>query len=232
MQPHPLDNPIWTALTTSQVHFAEVSELARRFVPDVGPLAGFEQPTREAYASLAKLVRVGTGAGLFLEAPANQADIESAGFKVAEQDSLLQMIYSDCELPARRIDFVKLTAADSPHMLALATMMKPGPFGTRTHELGSYIGVRREGQLAAMAGERMRVPGYTEVSAVCSHPNHSGHGYATALMVELIGQIRGRNEIPILHVRSSNTHAIGLYRRIGFSDRRHFHFTVIGKSGA
>src|ERR1700730_5878188 len=208
MQPHPLDNPIWTSLTTSQVHFAEVSELARRFVPDVGPLAGFEQPTREAYASLAKLVRVGYIPRLFLEAPANQADIESAGFKVAEQDSLLQMIYSDCELPARRIDFVKLTTADSPHMLALAAMMKPGPFGTRTHELGSYIGVRREGQLAAMAGERMRVPGYTEVSAVCTHPNHSGHGYAAVLMRQVMLGIRNRGEVPFLHLRQDNVRAI------------------------
>jgi predicted GNAT family acetyltransferase len=83
-----------------------------------------------------------------------------------------------------------------------------------------------------MAGERMRMPGFTEISAVCTHPHHSGHGYATALMVELIEQIRRRKEIPILHVRSSNTHAIGLYRRIGFADRRHFHFTVIGKSAA
>jgi predicted GNAT family acetyltransferase len=149
-----------------------------------------------------------------------------------EQDSLLQMIYSDCELPAREIDFVQMTAADSPDMLSLATMMKPGPFGTRTHELGTYIGVRREGQLAAMAGERMRMSGFTEISAVCTHPSHSGHGYATALMVELIGRIRRRNEIPFLHVRSSNTHAIWLYRRIGFADRRHFHFTVIGKSAA
>src|ERR1700722_101610 len=229
---HPLDNPIWTALTTNQSRFAQVSELARKFVPEVGTLAGFEQPTREAYASLGKLVPVGNRAGLFLEAPANRDDVEAAGFKIVEQDSLLQMIYADCELPAREIDFVPMTAADSPEMLELATMMKPGPFGTRTHELGTYIGVRREGQLAAMAGERMHVPGFTEISAVCTHPSHSGHGYATALMVELIGQIRGRNEIPILHVRSSSTHAIGLYRRLGCSDRRHFHFTVIGKSGA
>jgi predicted GNAT family acetyltransferase len=142
------------------------------------------------------------------------------------------MIYSDRELPASAVDLGKLTAADVPEMVALATMMKPGPFTTRTHELGIFIGVRREGQLAAMAGERMRMPGYTEISAVCTHPNYAGHGYATALMVELIGQIRRRNEIPILHVRSSNTHAIGLYRRIGFSDRRHFHFTVIGKTAA
>jgi predicted GNAT family acetyltransferase len=228
---HPLDNPIWTALTTNQSRFAQVSELARKFVPEVGPLAGFEQPTREAYASLGKLVPVGNRAGLFLEAPANRDDVEAAGFKIVEQDSLLQMIYADCELPAREIDFVPMTAADSPEMLALATMMKPGPFGTRTHELGTYIGVRREGQLAALAGERMHVPGFTEISAVCTHPNHSGHGYATALMVELIQQIRRRNEIPFLHVRSSNN-AIGLYRRIGFADRRVFHYTVIAKSAA
>ena len=228
---HPLDNPIWTALTTSQSHFAQVSDLARKFVPEVGPLAGFAEPTPEAYASLGKLVPVGNRAGLFLEAPANRDDVEAAGFKIVEQDSLLQMIYADCELPAREIEFVPMTAADSPEMLALATMMKPGPFGTRTHELGTYIGVRREGQLAALAGERMHVPGFTEISAVCTHPNHSGHGYATALMVELIQQIRRRGEIPFLHVRLSNT-AIGLYRRIGFADRTVFHYTVIGKSGA
>jgi predicted GNAT family acetyltransferase len=229
---HALDNPIWTALTTSQAHFAEGHGLARRFQAEIGPLAGFAEPTREAYLALGKLARTGTGAGIVLEASANAADVESAGFRIVEQDSLLQMIYSFRELPASALDFVKLTAADVPEMVGLATMMKPGPFTTRTHELGNFIGVRREGQLAAMAGERMRMPGYTEISAVCTHPNHAGHGYATALMVELIGQILRRNEIPILHVRSSNTHAVGLYRRIGFSDRRHFHFTVIGKTAA
>jgi ribosomal protein S18 acetylase RimI-like enzyme len=221
MGTHALDNPIWTALTTSQAHCAEGDGLARRFQAEIGPLAGFAEPNGEAYVAVGKLVRVGTGAGLFLEAPANTADVEPAGFRIVEQDSLLQMIYSDCELPARTLDFVKLTALDVPEMVALATMMKPGPFG-----------VKRERQLAAMAGERMRMPGYTEISAVCTHPNHAGHGYATALMVELIGQIRRRNEIPILHVRSSNTHAIGLYRRIGFTDRRRFHFAVIAKTAA
>jgi predicted GNAT family acetyltransferase len=232
MAPHPLDNPIWTALTTTQAHFADGDGLARKFQAEIGPLAGFAQPTREAYNALGKLVRAGTGAGLFLEAPANAADIESAGFRIVEQDALLQMIYSDWELPRRALDFVKLTAVDVPEMVALAAMMKPGPFTTRTHELGNFIGVRREGALAAMAGERMRMCGYTEISAVCTHPKHAGHGYATALMVELIGQIRRRNEIPILHVRASNTHAISLYRRIGFADSRQFHFTVIGKTAS
>ena len=232
MSMHALDNPIWSALTTSQAHFAEGDGLARRFQAEIGPLAGFAEPGREAYVALGKLVRVGSGAGLFLETPANAADVESGGFRVVEEDSLLQMIYSDCELPARALDFVKLTPADVPEMVALATMMKPGPFSTRTHELGDFVGVKREGQLAAMAGERMHVPGYTEISAVCTHPNHAGHGYATALMVELIGRIRRRKEVPILHVRSSNTHAISLYRRIGFADRRHFRFTVVGKTAS
>jgi predicted GNAT family acetyltransferase len=232
MAAHALDNPIWTALTTSQAHFAEGDGLARKFQAEIGPLAGFAEPSREAYVALGKCARAGAGAGLFLEAPANVADVESGGFRMVEQDSLLQMIYLDCELPARPLDFVKLTAADVPEMVALAAMMKPGPFTTRTHELGTFIGVKREGRLAAMAGERMHVPGYTEISAVCTHPNYAGNGYAKALMVGLIGQIRRRNEIPILHVRSSNTHAISLYRRIGFADRRHFHFTVIGKSAA
>jgi predicted GNAT family acetyltransferase len=231
MGTHVLDNPIWTALTTSQAHFAEGDGLARKFQAEIGPLAGFAEPIREAYNALGKLVRVGAGAGLFLEAPANVAEVESGGFRIVEQDSLLQMIYSDCELPASALDFVKLTAADVPETVALATMMKPGPFTTRTHELGNFIGVRREGQLVAMSGERMCMPGYTEISAVCTHPNHLGHGYATALMVELIGQIRRRDEIPILHVRSSNR-AINLYRRIGFAERRHFHFTVIGKTSS
>ena len=231
MGTHVLDNPIWTALTTSQAHFAEGDGLARKFQAEIGPLAGFAEPIREAYNALGKLVRVGAGAGLFLEAPANVAEVESGGFRIVEQDSLLQMIYSDCELPASALDFVKLTAADVPEMVALATMMKPGPFTTRTRELGKFIGVRREGQLVAMSGERMRMPGYTEISAVCTHPNHLGHGYATALMVELIGQIRRRDEIPFLHVRSGNS-AISLYRRIGFAERRHFHFTVIGKTAS
>jgi predicted GNAT family acetyltransferase len=115
-------------------------------------------------------------------------------------------------------------------MLALAKMTKPGPFGMRTRELGTYLGIRIEGQLAAMAGERLHLPGYTEISAVCTHPNHVGRGYARTLMVELIRQIRNRNEIPILHVRPENARAIELYRRLGFADRHLSRYAVIRKS--
>jgi predicted GNAT family acetyltransferase len=232
MATHPLDNAIWTALMTSQSYLAQKNLLARKFPTEITPLAAFEEPTPEAYAALCGLLRPGTGAAPLLDAPANVSAIEAAGCRMLEQSGVLQMIYEDRELPARKIDFEKLTPADAPEMLALAKLTKPGPFGLRTHELGTYLGIRREGRLAAMSGERLHLPGYTEISAVCTHPDHLGHGYATALMVELIHQIRSRNETPILHVRPENTRAIELYHRLGFADRRLFHFAVIAKPAA
>jgi predicted GNAT family acetyltransferase len=145
---------------------------------------------------------------------------------------MLQMIYTDCNLPQPSREFIELTAADAAEMFALATLTKPGPFGIRTRELGDYIGIRREGKLVAMAGERLRAPGFTEVSAVCTHPNHLGHGYATGLMVEIMQRILMRGETPFLHVRSQNQHAIDLYRRLGYVDRHLFQLTILRKNAS
>jgi predicted GNAT family acetyltransferase len=115
-------------------------------------------------------------------------------------------------------------------MVELATLTKPGPFGSRTHELGTYVGIRQEGhegKLVAMAGERLKVPGYTEVSAVCTHPNHTGKGYACVLMQEIMRGIADRGEIPMLHVRRDNTRAIALYKRLGFTTRTVVHYAVL-----
>ena len=123
--------------------------------------------------------------------------------------------------------FVRLTHSDVPEMQALAQLTKPGPFGARTHEMGDYLGIRSAGILAAMAGERLRLPGYTEISAVCTHPHHLGHGYASALMGELMNRIRNRRELPFLHVRPENTRAIQLYERLGFKQRASFYYAVL-----
>ena len=112
-------------------------------------------------------------------------------------------------------------------MVELATLTKPGPFGTRTHELGCYVGIRDGEKLVAMAGERLKVPGFTEVSAVCTHPDHLGKGYAARLMTEVIRRIRERGERPFLHVRSDNARAIALYERLGFGKRWEGHFAVL-----
>ena len=225
MHAHPLDNPVWTALTTTQAHFAEASALARRFPATIGPLAGFETPTREAYESLGELFPAGGVAAICLDEPPELPET----WVLHEIAPMLQMIYTDCKLPPPASDFVKLSAADALEMLALATLTKPGPFAIGTHELGDFIGIKREGKLAAMAGERLRAPGYTEVSAVCTHPDYLGHGYATGLMVEIMRRILARGETPFLHVRSQNQRAIEIYRRLGYVDRHLFQLTILRK---
>jgi predicted GNAT family acetyltransferase len=120
-----------------------------------------------------------------------------------------------------------MTDADAAEMLALATLTKPGPFFARTHQLGRFIGVRDNGVLVAMAGERLKTPGYTEVSAVCTHPDHRGRGYAAALMRQVMGGIVARGETPFLHSYAANTGAIRLYESLGFRFSRELVMTVL-----
>jgi predicted GNAT family acetyltransferase len=126
-------------------------------------------------------------------------------------------------------EVLALGAPDSAEMIALTALTKPGPFGSRTHELGTYLGIRSEENLVAMAGERLKVPGYTEVSAVCTHPDHQGKGYAGILMTEVMKRIRDRGETPFLHVRGDNVRAVEIYKKLGFHQRKHGHFAVLRK---
>jgi len=115
-------------------------------------------------------------------------------------------------------------------MLALATLTKPGPFFARTHQLGDFIGVKKNGALVAMAGERMKPPGFTEVSGVCTHPDHRGHGYAAGLSRIVASRILERGETPFLHAFATNTGAISVYRALGFALRRDITLTVLARA--
>jgi predicted GNAT family acetyltransferase len=224
---HPLDNVIWQALTTRQTQFAEACGPARRFMREVTSLSALLEANQESYASLVELVEPQGTAALFLDT----AWESRAGWDYVAGAPLLQMV---CESggPTTRsqLEIVALGSQDSPEMVGLATLTKPGPFGTRTHELGTYFGVRREGKLVAMTGERLKVPGYTEVSAVCTHPEHTGNGYAQALMTEVMRRICGRGEIPFLHVRADSARAIAIYEKLGFAKRKQGHFAVIRRT--
>jgi len=230
---HPLHNIIWKALTTRQGEFGECSDQACRFMPEVTSLAGFREPTPEGYSSLSGLPGAPGTIALFLDAPYEKR----AGWELVASAALLQMVCEDGRAaPAARdardpelIELIELGDADSPEMIELTALTKPGPFGKRTHELGTYLGIRRDGKLVAMAGERLKVPGHTEVSAVCTHPDHTGHGYARILMSEVMRRIRARGERPFLHVREDNVRAIALYERLGFEARVKLHLAVLRK---
>jgi len=229
---YPLDNVIWTALTTRQAEFAETSTQARRFVPQVTSLAGFSEPTPAGYESLKGLLGGRETIALFLDEPYEPR----AGWELVGKAALLQMV---CEngnalpiTPIPSAELIELSGTNSAEMIELTALTKPGPFNKRTHELGTYLGIRRGGRLVAMAGERLKVLGYTEVSAVCTHPEHTGHGYARLLMTEVMRRIHGRGETPFLHVREDNARAIELYHRLGFKRRRLSHLAVLRKNGS
>jgi ribosomal protein S18 acetylase RimI-like enzyme len=224
----PLNNPIWQSLITTHAHFAEIHGKARKFPHEVSVLSGLPEPTPENYDSLAAMMRPGERVGMFLEDPPDPP----APWAIDRTCPLLQML---CEKrsafpnapPAMHPEFIRLTEADVPETLALTKLTNPGPFGARTHELGDYFGIRIAGTLAAMAGERLRLPGYTEVSAVCTHPDHLGHGYASAVMGVVMDNICSRGELPILHVLPENTRAIQVYERLGFTKRAMLHLAVL-----
>ena len=224
---HPLDNVIWQALTTRQECFAQGCGAARTFIADVGPLSAFEDGEAAGYRSLASLLGGKEIGAVFLNAPYEPRE----GWEYLAGAPLVQMVHENggnaIARSTQRIDLVELGSSDSPEMIALTKLTHPGPFGPRTHELGTYLGIRDEGKLVAMAGERLKVAGYTEVSAVCTHPDFLGQGYAAALMSEIMRCIRKRGETPFLHVRQDNARAIALYERLGFRTRWSGHFAVL-----
>ena len=222
---HPLDHPIWTALTTTQQALAEGDARARRYPTEVTPFADMPDLSAENFAALAALMSPTDIAVLFTP----QAVKAPAEFKVVLADTGEQMIGTPVETPANGVDIVTLGVDDVPDMIELTALTRPGPFTARTHELGTFLGIRVDGQLVAMAGERMKPAQYTEMTAVCVHPSHRGRGYGQMLLSAVSRQIVSRGEIPFLHVFTSNHSAIALYRRQGMEIRRRLHVTVLKK---
>ncbi len=219
----PLDNITWHALTTSQAHFSEGNGSARRFHPSIGPLAGVSAPDAEGFAALGQLMGPQEPAALFLE----KAVEAPPDFKVLRSIPLLQMLHDGTRPAQPKHEHIVLNASDVPEMIALARLTEPGPFEQRTIELGGYIGIRKNGELASMAGERLRIPGYTEISAVCTHPDHLGHGYAASLMTDIIHRLLDRGDVPFLHSRHDNDRAIAIYERLGFRKHAMLHLLVV-----
>jgi len=222
-----LDRPIWSALTTSQNHLAQGGPRALRYPVDMTPFADMADMSPASFAALRDLLSGSQVAALFTPEPVEMP----AGFKVVLAETGEQMIGSPADSPLRDAEIVTLGAGDVPAMVALTELTKPGPFALRTHELGTFLGIRAGGELVAMTGERMKPGKFVEMTAVCVHPEYRGRGYAQALLAAVARRIEARGEIPFLHVFSNNTSAIALYQRQGMRIRRRLYVTAFMKEG-
>jgi predicted GNAT family acetyltransferase len=219
-----LDRPVWASLTTSHSHFSFGSPLARRYAREVNLFASARDDTEPALAALAVLVEPGEQVYV-LQVP--KIAVPPGLIALKEAMGVQMVARRSFEVLAGREEILKLEDADTPEMLALAKLTEPGPFLARTHHMGRFIGIRIDGRLAAMAGERFRFPGYTEVSGVCTHPDFRGRGLARRLSATVAAGIEARGERPFLHAWKSNRAAISLYESLGFELRSEVNVAVL-----
>jgi ribosomal protein S18 acetylase RimI-like enzyme len=216
-----LDNPAWSSLVGAHSHLAEGGDLARRYPADVSPWAAVRDwHDPGVWDAIVELV----GHGAQFPAPPESVALP-AGWERGAPFEGVQLVETD-RLQGRPDDeAVLLGAADVPEMLDLVARAQPGPFLPRTYEMGRYVGIRRDGRLAAMAGERLQPAGWTEISAVATDERYRGQGLASRLVLDVVHHIHRRGARAMMHAAASNTHAIGLYERLGFALRRR---TVFG----
>jgi ribosomal protein S18 acetylase RimI-like enzyme len=216
----PLDTPIWTALTTKQAQLAHTSALARRFQPEMTLLGALAANTAMAFDSLAQLIQRDSVNLYFISPPQIPT-----GWEIVRAVELRQMV-QETETPppdpqrSATPEIIELTPADVPEMSVVYTATRPGRMlCPRIQKLGQFLGVREEGKLVAMGGLRLHIAGYREITTVATLPGHEGRGYATAIVRALVERVRLRGERPFLTVRTDNTRAIEIYRRLGFKER-------------
>ncbi len=213
---HPLDNPIWESLTSRHAALGIRNGDAARYRKEISRMAGLGEPRPEALEDLAKIVEPGE---FVLVMGADALHDLGPSWRIAELIPLVQMVL-DAPLAAPDLEVEELDERDADDVMTLVARTEPGPFERRTLEMGRYVGLRVEGRLVAMAGERMKPPGHTEISAVCTDPDFRGRGLGEALVREIAAPIQALADVPFLHVHAENERAIALYERLGFARRR------------
>ncbi len=221
---HVLDNPAWNALISGNKHLAYGDDRVKYFDKAVSPFAAFRENTNENLLHLHNIlpekraILLVTPAELQIPAP----------WKLLRTIKGLQMVYhNEGVFDKPKATLVPLTDEHIPQMLELTKLTEPGPFAERTIDFGQYFGIFDGDRLVAMTGQRLYPFNYAEVSAVCTHPDHTGKGYARQLMTNQINIIQWRGETPFLHVREDNERAIKVYESLGFAVRTKVYFYVI-----
>lgn len=219
---HLLNNPVYGALLSGDRHLGEGTGKVRYFDEAVSPFAGIEEDYAAGFDDLYHLLPPGRK---ILHATPRLIDTPE-GWQLLAAVEGLQFVF-DTTVGVSVENGFQPVALQSQHiaqMMELAALTRPGPFGPRTIEFGFYHGIFEGGQLVAMTGQRLHVPPFTEISAVCTHPDHLGRGYAAALVQHQVNLILQKGELPFLHVRADNQRAIALYERLGFRRRGPMNF--------
>lgn len=221
---HVLDNPAWNALISGDNHLGHGNAQVKYFDPEVSPFIGFKDNTDDDFEQLHSMMPAGQTACYVSTTKRNLP----AGWKSLGIYEGMQMIFdADKQPEALSMELTPLTHAHVPQMLELVEIAKPGPFNKRTIDFGEYYGVFQDERLVAMTGQRMHIFNYTEISAVCTHPDFTGRGYARQLILKQLHLIRAAQNIPILHVRQDNTRAISVYESLGFVWRSPMNFNYM-----
>lgn len=226
---HPLDNPAWNALISGNQHLANGEGQVRYFDREVSPFAAFGENTTENFRALYEILPH-NGPVLFV----TPVEMEiPAPWAVQTTIHGLQMVHDGRDVTQASAEgLVPLTEEHVPQMLSLTKLTNPGPFAARTIDFGSYHGIFEGDKLVAMTGRRMHPFDHLEISAVCTHPDHTGKGYARQLMLHQMNLIRAESKIPFLHVRFDNDRAIKVYKDLGFVTRKEVYFYVMRKGDA
>lgn len=216
MMGHILDRPVWNALHTGWSHIAQTQDAATRLSPDYGPFAGMADASAESAEALGAFIPEG---GEFWLVEADLALANPIGLAPARQAELVQMLANEIVGDSAPLDIVPLGEEDAAEMLALATLTKPGPFARHTNRLADFVGIKEDGRLVAMCGERMQLPGYSELSGLCTLPDYRGGGYGAGLMRYVSRRILERGDTVFLHAYAANVATVALYESLGFSIR-------------
>ncbi|ESQ77576.1 GNAT family N-acetyltransferase [Asticcacaulis sp. AC402] len=223
---HPLNNPVWHALTSRHAHLAQGRAPVLRYPPEVSPFAALE--TSDAVERLGEVIPGGGNALIWADAVLEAPD----GLERLVAFPVLQLIAEDFRPTAVTIETRQLTPQDVPAILTLTELTRPGPFGPRTIEKGYFAGTFDDGRLVAMAGERMCLPGFTEITAICTHPDYQGQGLARQMMAVIGRRIVAEGRTPFLHSLPDNAAAIRVYESAGFKPRKMWQVNLFGRAGA
>jgi ribosomal protein S18 acetylase RimI-like enzyme len=223
---HLLHNPVYHALLSGDRHLSFGNEQVKFFDEEISPFAGFEQDYAKGFSDLYELLP--SGRKILYATPSFIT--QPAGWELKQEIKGLQFVYEAGQpIKTEFPNVIPLAEMDVEQMMQLAKLTKPGPFGKRTIDFGSYYGLFENEKLVAMTGQRLHVQNCTEISAVCTHPDHTGKGYAYTLLLHQLQLILQQDQYPFLHVREDNQRAITLYQRLGFNISRRMNFYFMKK---